>query len=150
MPPNSRPNRTMLRRALFLLAACGIAAFAVLMLQLFRLQILRHDELESAALQQQLRRTAIPASRGTIYDREGRVLAMSATTYTVYVSPAEISMNGEDAERIASGLSEILGIDREKILTMTGAAGTKPSSARSRKPRRTRCAPLKTSTTCRA
>ena len=119
MPPNSRPNRTMLRRALFLLAACGIAAFAVLMFQLFRLQILRHDELETAALQQQLRRTAIPASRGTIYDREGRVLAMSATTYTVYVSPAEISMNGEDAERIASGLSEILGIDREKILTMT-------------------------------
>lgn len=119
MPPNSRPNRTMLRRALFLLAACGIAAFAVLMLQLFRLQILRHDELESAALQQQLRRTAIPASRGTIYDREERVLAMSATTYTVYVSPAEISMNGEDAERIASGLSEILGIDREKILAMT-------------------------------
>ena len=51
----------MLRRALFLLTACGIAAFAVLMLQLFRLQILRHDELESAALQQQLRRTAIPA-----------------------------------------------------------------------------------------
>ena len=47
MPPNSRPNRTMLRRALFLLAACGIAAFAVLMLQLFRLQILRHDELEA-------------------------------------------------------------------------------------------------------
>ena len=119
MPPNSRPNRTLLRRALFLLAACGIAAFGVLMLQLFRLQILRHDELESAALQQQLRRTAIPASRGTIYDREGRVLAMSATTYTVYVSPAEISMNGEDAERIADGLSEILSVDREKILTMT-------------------------------
>ena len=105
MPPNSRPNRTMLRRALFLLAACGVAAFAVPMFQLFRLQILRHDELESAALQQQLRRTAIPASRGTIYDREGRVLAMSATTYTVYVSPAEISMNGEDPERIAGSLS---------------------------------------------
>ena len=106
MPPNSRPNRTMLRRALFLLAACGIAAFAVLMLQLFRLQILRHDEpgeCRLAAAGSAARRS--PASRGTIYDREGRVLAMSATTYTVYVSPAEISMNGEDAERIASGLS---------------------------------------------
>lgn len=118
MPSQSRPNRTMLRRALFLLAACGVAAFAVLIFQLFRLQILRHDELESAALQQQLRRTSIPASRGTIYDRTGRVLAMSATTYTVYLSPAEIAMNGEDAERIASGLSEILGADREKILSM--------------------------------
>ena len=119
MPSQSRPNRTMLRRALFLLAVCGVAAFAVLIFQLFRLQILRHDELESAALQQQLRRTSIPASRGTIYDRSGRVLAMSATTYTVYLSPAEIAMNGEDAERIASGLSEILGADREKILSMT-------------------------------
>ena len=28
-------------------------------------------------------------------------------------------MNGEDPERIAGGLSEILGVDREKILTMT-------------------------------
>ena len=119
MPSQSRPNRTMLRRALFLLAVCGVAAFAVLIFQLFRLQILRHDELESAALQQQLRRTSIPASRGTIYDRTGRVLAMSATTYTVYLSPAEIAMNSEDAERIASGLSEILGADREKILSMT-------------------------------
>ena len=119
MPSQSRPNRTMLRRALFLLAVCGVAAFAVLIFQLFRLQILRHDELESAALQQQLRRTSIPASRGTIYDRTGRVLAMSATTYTVYLSPAEIAMNGEDAEQIASGLSEILGADREKILSMT-------------------------------
>lgn len=119
MPSQSRPNRIMLRRALFLLAVCGVAAFAVLIFQLFRLQILRHDELESAALQQQLRRTSIPASRGTIYDRTGRVLAMSATTYTVYLSPAEIAMNGEDAERIASGLSEILGADREKILSMT-------------------------------
>ena len=119
MPSQSRPNRTMLRRALFLLAVCGVAAFAVLIFQLFRLQLLRHDELESAALQQQLRRTSIPASRGTIYDRTGRVLAMSATTYTVYLSPAEIAMNGEDAERIASGLSEILGADREKILSMT-------------------------------
>ena len=48
MPPNNRqPNHA--RRACFLLAACGICGVAVLMLQLFRLQILRHDELESAA-----------------------------------------------------------------------------------------------------
>lgn len=117
--PTADPTEPCSAARCFFLPRAAIAAFAVLMLQLFRLQILRHDELESAALQQQLRRTAIPASRGTIYDREGRVLAMSATTYTVYVSPAEISINGEDAERIASGLSEILGIDREKILAMT-------------------------------
>ena len=113
------PNQTMFRRALFLLTVCGIVSFGVLILQLFRLQILRHDELESAALHQQLRRTVLPAGRGTIYDARGRVLAMSATTYSVYLSPAEIAMNGENAEKIASGLAEILSADREKILEMT-------------------------------
>ena len=114
------PNRTMLRRALFLLTVCGIVAFIILAAQLFRLQILRHDELESAALEQQLRRTVIPAGRGTIYDRNGNVLAMSATTYTVYLSPAEIAMYGEDPQLIADTLSEILGTDRDKLLELAG------------------------------
>ncbi|MBR6113809.1 MAG: PASTA domain-containing protein [Oscillospiraceae bacterium] len=117
---DSTPNRSMIRRALFLSAVCGILAFTVLIAQLFRLQILRHDELEGAALRQQLRRTAITAGRGTIYDVNGRVLAISATTFTVYLSPAEIAMNGEDPELIASGLSGILGKDRERILGMAG------------------------------
>ena len=115
-----RPNRTMFRRALFLMTVCGIVAFIVLAFQLFRLQILRHAELESAALEQQLRRTAVPAGRGTIYDRNGNVLAMSATTYTVYLSPAEIDMYGEDPRLIAENLSEILGVDREKLLELAG------------------------------
>ena len=116
--PQSAPNRTMLRRALFLLTVCGIVAFSVLIFQLFRLQILRHDQLESAALRQQLRRTVVPAGRGTVYDRNGTVLAMSATTYTVYLSPAEIAMNGEDADLIARGLSELLGTDADKLRAM--------------------------------
>ena len=114
------PNRTMLRRALFLLTVCGIVAFSVLAVRLFQLQILRHDTLESAALRQQLRTTSIPAARGSILDRNGNVLAMSATSYTVYLSPAEIAMNGEDAELIASGLSELLGADRDRILKLAG------------------------------
>lgn len=109
------PNRTMLRRALFLLIVCGIVAFIVLLFQLFRLQILRHEELEKAALTQQMRSTTLPAGRGAIYDRRGNILAMSATTYTVYLSPAEIAMYGEDVSLIASGLSEILGVDESKL-----------------------------------
>ena len=114
------PNRMMLRRALFLMGVCGVAAFVVLAAQLFSLQILRHEELEGAALEQQMRQTAVTAGRGTIYDRNGEILAMSATTYTVYISPAEIAMHQEDAARIAEGLSEILNVDREKILSMAG------------------------------
>ena len=112
------PNRTMLRRALFLLTVCGIAAFLVLIVQLFRLQILCHDELEGAALRQQLRSTTVTADRGKICDRNGTILAVSATAYTVYLSPAEIAMNGEDPEQIAEGLSQILGVNYDRILSM--------------------------------
>ena len=118
MPP-SRPNRMMLRRALFLMIVGGIVAFIVLAIRLFRLQILDHEALESAALAQQMRSTVVSATRGTIYDRNGSVLAMSATSYTVYISPAEIAAGNEDAGALASGLASILGADEEKILAMT-------------------------------
>ena len=112
------PNRMMLRRALFLLMVCGIVAFIVLLLQLFRIQILEHERYESAALEQQLRSTTVPAVRGRILDRNGNVLAMSASASTVYVSPAEMRMNEENPAFIADGLSGILGVDREKILEL--------------------------------
>ena len=110
------PSRTMLRRTLFLLSVCGIAAFAVLVLRLGKLQIVDHERYEQAAVEQQLRGAPISAARGTIYDRDGRILAMSASVDTIYLSPAEIAQAGEDPEAIADGLAEILGVDRERIL----------------------------------
>ncbi len=112
------PDRKMLSRTLLLMAVCGIAAFLVLIGRLFYLQIIKHDELESAAIEQQLRETSLEGNRGTIYDRNMNVLAISADAETIYLSPAEIAMYGEDVELIAAGMSEILGTDREKILNM--------------------------------
>ena len=113
------PSRTMLRRTLFLLSVCGIAAFAVLAARLYKLQIVDHERYESAAIEQQLRGTAISAARGTIYDRDGRILAMSASVDTIYLSPAEIERYGEDAEAIAAGLAEILELDYETVYAKT-------------------------------
>jgi len=116
---NRPPDQKMLRRTLLLMTVCGIVAFAVLIFRLFQLQILEHDRYESAAIEQQLRETAVDSGRGSILDRNGRVLAMSATAETIYISPAEIRMYGEDAELIAENLSRILGVDKAKILAMS-------------------------------
>ena len=118
--PGGGPNRMMLRRTLFLLSVCGIAAFLVLAARLYQIQIVQHDEYEAAAIAQQVRETTVSAARGTIYDRNGVVLAMSAGVDTVYISPAEIERYGEDKEAIARGLSEILGVDYETILKKAG------------------------------
>ena len=110
------PNRMMLRRTLFLLSVCGIAAFIVLAAKLYDIQIVHHDEYEAAAIAQQVRETTVSAARGMLYDRNGRILAISAGVDTIYISPAEIERGHEDAEAIAKGLSEILGVDHETIL----------------------------------
>lgn len=123
-PNDGAPNRMMLRRTLFLLSVCGAAAFVVLAARLYQLQIVRHDELESRAIAQQVRETTVSAPRGTIYDCKGEVLAMSAGVDTIYLSPAEIKQYGEDAEAIAEGLSDILGLDYETVYAKTQNSGS--------------------------
>ena len=113
------PNAMMLRRTLFLMIVCGIVAFAVLGIRLFKLQIIDHDFYETSAIEQQVRETTVTAARGTIYDTNMKILAMSASVDNIYISPAEIKIYKEDPEQIAQGLSEILGVDYNDILAKT-------------------------------
>ncbi len=115
----SAPNRAMLRRTLFLAAVCGILLFGVLAARLYVIQIRDHELYEGLAISQQLRTTGTSAVRGTIYDCNMNILAMSADVENVYLSPAEIEMHGEDKEFIAEKLSEILDIPKEDILKKT-------------------------------
>lgn len=112
-------NKVMHRRTRFLMAVCGMAAFIALGVRLFQLQILEHDTYETAAMEQQLRQTAVSAKRGTIYDRNMNILAMSASVSNIYISPAEIQMNKENAGYIAQGLADILGLEYDEIYQKT-------------------------------
>ena len=116
---NHPPNKRMLSRTLVLMIVCGVAAFMVLVVQLYMIQIHKHDLYESAAIAQQVRATALDSGRGAIYDRNRKILAMSATVDTIYISPAEIVMYDEDPILISKKLSEILGVDYARIMEMT-------------------------------
>ncbi|MCL2342815.1 MAG: penicillin-binding transpeptidase domain-containing protein, partial [Firmicutes bacterium] len=116
------PNQMMLRRTLFLMTVCGIVAFIILAGRLFQLQVLQHQEYEELAMEQQLRDATLTASRGMILDRNGNILAQSASVETIFISPKEIAMDSknpnETPEFIADNLSMILGVDKQKILDM--------------------------------
>ncbi len=118
-----------------------IGAFLVLLWRLYDLQINRHEEMQNRAVNQQTRSAVISASRGTIYDRNGNTLAVSATAETINISPMEIAEYVESQEKsikeaaakaaekgetytapelrdqtyIARGLSRILEVDQEKL-----------------------------------
>ncbi len=114
--PAAGPTMQMLRRCLFLMALCGVAAFLVLLARLYKLQIVDHTYYEQMAIRQQLREAPTSAARGVIYDSKMNALAVSASVDNVYLSPAEIQMYGEDKELIARELAEILELDYAEVL----------------------------------
>jgi stage V sporulation protein D (sporulation-specific penicillin-binding protein) len=119
-----RANRIIQNRTMILMAVLGVLVFLILVIKLFSLQILRHDELEAKALDQQTRSTEVAATRGTIYDRNGNIMAISATAETVFLSPLEMdrALSNKDnpvawtKDSVAQKLSEILEINKEGIL----------------------------------
>jgi stage V sporulation protein D (sporulation-specific penicillin-binding protein) len=115
----SRRSSTVKIRTLFLLLLFGIASFFVLASRLYRIQILDNGYYESRALQYQLSHTSLSASRGTILDTNGNILAMSATVANVFISPYEIHRDGQDILFIALGLSEILDVSHISIIEMS-------------------------------
>ena len=121
-PPKRKPdsarraNRIIQQRTLLLLALLGIGTFLLLFAQLYKLQIKQHDELKTLAVRQQTLRTTVEASRGTIYDKNGDILALSSTAENVCVSPLDVAKNEQDPNLIANGLGEILGVDPGGIL----------------------------------
>lgn len=83
-------NRLVFSRTVKLMAVFGIVIFIPLIWQLYRLQIVQHEELEEKAVQQQTSELSVSASRGTIFDANGNVLAISSTAYDVIISPKAI------------------------------------------------------------
>ena len=85
-----RANQVIRSRTMLIMVLLGVCTFLVLFGRLYILQILRHDELQAKAVDQQTRSTVISASRGTIYDANHNVLAISATAEQIFISPGEI------------------------------------------------------------
>ena len=84
---HGRSNRSLFRRTIILMAALGVGMFLPLIAQLYKLQIAEHDYWQERAANQQTNDVPVTASRGAIYDREGRALALSATVYRLILSP---------------------------------------------------------------
>lgn len=94
-----RANRVIQSRSFILMLVMGVLLFVVLFFKLYQLQIGRHDELQKKAINQQVRSTVVTASRGTIYDASGNILAISSTAETVFLDPNAIDKALSDTEK---------------------------------------------------
>ena len=137
-----RANQVIRGRTMLIMLLLGVASFTVLFWKLYELQINRHDELKAEAVSQQTDSMVISASRGTIYDKNGEIMAISYSTETVLLDPGGVQDFVESQEQkiqdaaeeaaekgapytapevldqayIARGLSRILDVEEETIL----------------------------------
>ncbi len=112
-----RPSLNEIRKRTIVMVLAVIAALTALVVRVGYWQIVRGDELTKKAKAQQQGSSIITASRGNIYDRNGKVLAESASVNTLICNPEDVKADG-DATVIASKLAPVLNMDTDKIVSL--------------------------------
>ncbi len=107
-----------IKKRMLIIYGLVIGAMGLLLIRTGYLQLIKGPSLKQAAIEQQTRDSLVSSERGTIYDRNYKVLAQSASTNMVCVVPVTIKEKG-NAEAVSRALSEILEMDYEEIYKKT-------------------------------
>ena len=111
-------KRSSVKKRIKNITAFFLAGVMVLVGRLGWIQFVRGGEYKRLAAEQQTRDSIVSAKRGSIYDRNMKVLAQSATAERVTINPQEIDKH-KNAEVVVETLVKILRVDekdlREKI-----------------------------------
>ena len=102
------------------MSALFILVFVALSLRIAYIQFIWGPTLAREALEQQTRDREISAKRGTIYDRNGKQLAVSADVETVGLTPADVRKSGKASE-YAQKLTKILELDEKDVMDKINA-----------------------------
>ncbi len=120
-----KPGKLMIKRTFIIMLVMLIALSGVSGVSLINIMIFHGEEYQTKASEQQLYDSLVTAPRGDIYDRNMQVLATSSTAWTVYITPNAIKKikkadeRDEIRDKVARGLSEILGVDYETVYKNT-------------------------------
>lgn len=88
--------------------------FAILISRLFFVQIMQTQEFKTLSEQNRIRLVPIPATRGEILDRNGKVLAKDRPVYSVSI--AYLGLQDQNPEKVAEKLGKILNMKASDII----------------------------------
>ncbi|VBB06225.1 stage v sporulation protein d [Lucifera butyrica] len=106
----SASHVTIRKRVAFLFLFVAVIMLG-LSCRLMYLQLFKSSWLSENATDQRIREIPVEAKRGFIYDRNGKELAISVSTESVYAIPAEIHNPDETAAKLAA----ILALDSNRL-----------------------------------
>jgi len=102
----------LIDRRVGLLFAAAIFFLALVLVRAVWVQGVTGGTLSAEAENQQVQTVEVPGSRGTIFDRTGRELAVSEDAATIYATPYQV----EDPAATAHKLGKALDMDQDEIL----------------------------------
>lgn len=118
MSPTTNKNK---RRLVFVFVLTCLMCTA-LAFRVGWIQVVASERYAKLAVEQQTRDVPIPAKRGIIYDTNGKELAISAVTNSIWARPGVVKSaateekSQENLDKTASVLAEILEMDQEQVL----------------------------------
>ena len=111
------PTKRMRNRVFIGIFTIIIVFTAYICVRLFNVSIVQSEYYRSKANNQQLSRFNISANRGTIYDRDGKILAQSSTVWDIVLNANSISKYDADkTEEICRGVARICDVDYQTLL----------------------------------
>lgn len=110
------PSLNFVKKRTLIIVICVLAGFAAVIARMVWWQVIKGAELSEKAKQIQTAGTAEQANRGSILDRNGKVLAESASVKTLVCNPQDVKEHG-DLNICIQTLSPIIGMSESELRT---------------------------------
>ena len=104
------------RVRLFMVAGGALCWVLLVMWRLASLQIIDQDRWQEWAVKQHLAEVKLASERGPVYDRRGRLLAVSVPAGSVYVRPAQV----RDVPSTVQALAPLVELSQSEIRERLG------------------------------
>jgi penicillin-binding protein 2 len=98
-----------------ILAGIALAMFAIIFFRLWYLQVLSGDKYLAQASNNQVRDIVVPAPRGDILDRNGRVLVDNRISVAVQLRADQIPPRGPVRDRLLRALRPVVGVSPRRM-----------------------------------
>lgn len=109
--------KKVVKSRLFVVSILFILMFGILVLRLFKLQIIDGANYQKNYVQKTLKTVSISGTRGNIYDRNGKLLAYDKLAYAVTVGDTGVFENGYQRNVMLLKLIPILEKHGETLIT---------------------------------
>ena len=114
------------RKRLLAVLLLAVFFFVAVFAKVFVVTVIQSKDLQVKALSQWMRDVPTDAPRGRILDRNGTVLADTATRYNIYVRPNAVA----DKQSVATLIASVFGYSYEETLEKISASASEITVAR--------------------